>query len=357
MVGVTGFIYHPNYLKYQFGPNHPFQPVREKYTLDLLRELEVFNEKARYYEPQPAIEEDLLYVHSIDYIKFVKKMCERGYGYLDHGDTPVTKELYDGACSVVGGTIFGAKLIMEGDISHSFNPGGGLHHAKVDSASGFCVFNDIAIATRVLQKNYGLRRIAIIDIDGHHGDGTQKIFYDEDILKISFHRVGIFPGTGYIDEAGIGVGKGYSVNIPLPSGVDDKSYLYAFREIVPHLIEKYEPEMIINQFGVDSHYQDPLVGLSLTTKSYEEISKIIHDLAHRFSEGRLLILGGGGYNVHNTARCWTIMFITISQALPETSRKKYGELFDRRYQPPNKEVYKRVKLTIEEIKKRTFHIN
>ena len=357
MVGVSAFIYHPDYLKYQFGPDHPFKSIREKYTLDSLRELGVFDEKAKYYEPKPATEEDLLSVHSTEYVQFVKKMCERGYGYLDHGDTPATKELYEGACSRVGGSILGAKLIMDGNVSHAFNPGGGLHHAKADSASGFCVFNDIAIATRFLQKNYGLRRIAIVDVDGHHGDGTQEIFYDEAILKISLQRVGIFPGTGYVDEMGIGAGRGYSVNIPLPGGVDDETYLYAFKEIVPPLIEEYDPEIIINQFGVDGHYQDPLVGLALTTRGYEEISKTMHDLAHRFSNGRLLILGGGGYDVHNTARCWAIMFATVSEALPEKSREKYQRLFDKEFLALNEEVFSVVQKTVGEVKNRIFPLH
>lgn len=357
MVGMSAFIYHPDYLKYQFGPEHPFKPIREKYTLDLLQELGVFGKRVKCFEPKPATEEDLFSVHSMDYINFVKKMCERGYGYLDQGDTPATRGLYEGACSAVGGSILGAKLIMDGKVSHAFNPGGGLHHAKADSASGFCVFNDIAVATRFLQKNYGLKRIAIVDIDGHHGDGTQGIFYDEAVLKISLQRVGIFPGTGYVDEMGEGAGRGYSVNIPLPRGVDDESYLYAFREVVPPLIEEYDPEIIVNQFGVDGHYQDPLVGLALTTGAYEAISKIMHYLAHRFSNGRLLILGGGGYGVNNTARCWAIMFTTVSEALPKESREKYTRLFDKKSPTCSDEVRRLVQETVGEVKRRIFPLH
>ena len=357
MTGITAFIYHPDYLRYQFGPSHPFKPIREKYTLDLLRELRVFDGKVKYYEPTPANEEDLLLVHSKEYVDFVKRMCEQGYGYLDYGDTPAIKGLYEGACSVVGGSILGAKLLMDGDVSHAFNPGGGLHHAKQDSASGFCVFNDVAITTRFLKKTYGLKKIAIVDVDGHHGDGTQEILYSEPVLKISTHRIGIFPGTGYVDEVGVNAGKGYSVNIPLPRGADDKAYLYAFNEVVPPLIEMYKPEMIINQFGVDGHYQDPLVGLALTTGIYQEVSRIIHDLAHKFSGGKLLILGGGGYNVHNTTRCWATMFVTVSEALPETSKKKYRELLDKKILIPNRGALDTVRKTVEKIKRDIFPIH
>jgi acetoin utilization protein AcuC len=167
MTAVTAFLYTDSYLKYQFGPAHPFQPIREKNSLDLLQKLHVFNGKAQHLEPPPATKEDLLTVHTKEYVDFVERMCNEGRGYLDSGDTPATKYLYGGALSVVGGSLLGAKLVLDGEVDHAFNPGGGLHHAKADRASGFCVFNDIAVAIRFLQKNYGLKRIVVIDIDGH----------------------------------------------------------------------------------------------------------------------------------------------------------------------------------------------
>ncbi|MDI6826638.1 MAG: acetoin utilization protein AcuC [Candidatus Aenigmarchaeota archaeon] len=357
MSGVTAFVYSDDYLNYQFGPTHPFQPIREKYTFDLLKDLEIFDEKAKHYKPDPASEEDLLLVHSKDYIEFVKKMSEKGRGYLDYGDTPATKGIYEAACSVVGGNLLAADLIMNGKVSHAFNPAGGLHHAKRDRAAGFCVFNDIAIVTRYLQKNYNLERIAIVDIDGHHGDGTQQIFYNEPILKISLHKYGFgfYPGTGDVIEIGDGPGRGYSVNIPLPEGTSDKTYLYAFNEIVPPLIKKYKPEILINQFGVDAHYQDPLVGLSLTTKSYEKISSTMHELAHEISGGRYLIVGGGGYNIKNVVRCWTIMFVTVSGVRPKNTQR-YEELFDPEIKEEDRTLEK-VKETVERLKKMIFPLH
>jgi acetoin utilization protein AcuC len=357
MTKSTVFIYHDDYLKYQFGPNHPFQPIREKYTLNLLRELKIFNEQTRYVQPSPATRDDLLTVHHKDYVDYVKKMCLIGRGYLDQGDTPATKGLYEGTCSVVGGSLKGARLIMEGQVDHAFNPGGGLHHANIDRASGFCVFNDIAVTVRLLQHYYGLKRILVLDVDGHHGDGTQDIFYEEPILTISTHRIGIFPGTGYVDEIGEGNGKGYSVNVPLPSGTFHDAYIYAYKEIISPLIEGYKPEFIINQFGVDGHYQDPLVGLALTTKTYYEISQMVHKLAHRFANGRLLIVGGGGYNVNNVARCWTIMFSTISQTLPEDMKQKYNDLFDKDLPFKNQNVFEQVKNVVTRIKKTVFPLH
>ncbi|MFQ6075203.1 MAG: hypothetical protein ACE5Z5_03570 [Candidatus Bathyarchaeia archaeon] len=177
MTGTTALIYDDAYLSYQFGPDHPLQPTRVKYTLDLIKEFKLLNGKARLYSPKAASEEDLRSVHSPEYVNTVKRMSAVGRGFLDSGDTPATKGIFEAACSVVGGSILGADLIMKGEVRHAFNPGGGHHHAKRDGASGFSVFNDIAIAVRRLQRRYGVRRVAIIDIDGHHADGTQEIFY------------------------------------------------------------------------------------------------------------------------------------------------------------------------------------
>lgn len=356
MTGLSAFLFHDDYLKYQFGPSHPFKPIREKLTLDLLREIGIFDNKIRVYEPEPATENDLLLVHSKEYIQYVKKTCEKGFGYLDYGDTPAKKGLYEGACRVVGGSILGCKLILDGEVNHVFNPGGGLHHAKADSASGFCVFNDIAIAIRYLQRIYEVKRIAIVDIDGHHGDGTQDLMYYEPFLKISLHRFGIFPGTGRITEIGAGNGKGYSINIPLQGGTGDEAYLYAFKEVVQPLIESYKPEILINQFGVDGHYQDPLVGLALTTKTYLNVANTMHTLAHRLCDGKLLVVGGGGYNIENTVRCWAIAFLTIC-GCKYKNNLKFKKLFDERPPQQDKRVLETTQKTVEDIKKLIFPIH
>ena len=314
MTGATGFVYSDDYLKYNFGPSHPFQPIREKNTFALLNELGVFGEKVRHYEPKPASETDLYLAHSDGYVKFVKKMSDVGSGYLDYGDTPASKGIYEGSLAVVGGSIMCADLIMNGGVSHAFNPGGGLHHAKSDRAAGFCVFNDIAITIRYIQKKYGVKRIAVVDIDGHYGDGTQEILRREPIMKIDLHRsgMGFYPGTGFVDEIGEGEGEGYSINVPLPAGTGDNAYLKAFTELVPPLIRSYKPEILLNQFGVDGHYADPLVGLSLTTKTFGTVASVLHSLASELCQGKYLIFGGGGYSPVDVVRCWATMFLTIS---------------------------------------------
>ena len=358
----TAFLYDDDYLGYDFGPAHPLRPKRYKDTFELLQKLGVFDETVKHYRPSRATEEDLMLVHSPEYIQRVKKQCETGTGYLDYGDTPARRGVYEASCAKVGGSILGADLIMRGDVNHAFNVGGGLHHATRDSAAGFCVFNDVAIAARHLQKRQGLKRIAIVDVDGHHGDGTQRTFYREPILTISLHRYGggflgrFYPGTGAVDEIGEGDGTGYSVNVPLPMGTFDEAYLEAFNEIVPPLIEKYRPEILLNQFGVDTHYQDPLVGLALTTKSYVEISSTLHRLAHRISGGRYLIFGGGGYEPSNVSRCWALMFINVAEVKPK-DEELYRGLFDKDTRAQNPEILRRVRETIKDVKKTIFPLH
>ncbi len=343
----SAFIYSDTYLKYNLGRTHPLKPDRCKQTLEILKGLNVFDDEyVLLVEPPPATEDELMLVHTEDYINFVKRMSERGYGVLDFGDTPVTKGIYDGAVARVGGSLEGARLILSGRVAHAFNFGGGWHHARSDRAAGFCVFNDVAIAARFFLKK-GMK-VAIVDVDGHHGDGTQEEFYEEkDVLTISFHRYGpgFYPGTGDVNETGEGEGEGYAVNVPLPAGTDDKSYIYAFREIVPPLISAFRPDVIIQQFGVDSHYEDPLVGLSLTTHAYEEIAHIMHNISHDTCDGRYLVLGGGGYS-KNVARSWAIIFITVSEA--KCDRNAYEKLHDTHSSGDNirddvREVVERVK--------------
>ena len=352
------FIYGDAYLRYWFGPGHPFKSTRALDTLRLLRELGLFNGKAKHCVPEPASEEELRLVHSQEYIDFVKHACERGTGFLDFGDTPATRGLYEGARHVVGGSLLGARMLMEGEAAHAFNPGGGLHHAMADSASGFCVFNDIAIAARYLQKRHHGVRIAILDLDGHHGDGTQAILYREPILKISLHRSGIFPGTGYPDELGDGPGRGYSVNLPLPGGTNDELFLHAYKEAVLPLVEHYAPEIIMVQCGVDGHLGDPLVGLDLTAKTYITVCRTMHALAHRLCDGRLLLFGGGGYDIENTVRCWTVMFATILDELPADAQTRYRKLATAvAPAPTNPAAAREVKRSVEQVKRLIFPIH
>lgn len=353
MTGKSYFIYSEDYLKYQFGPTHPFQPVRGKMALDLLMKKGAFRDKARVVEPEPATVDDLLLVHSREYVEFVRRQTALGHGFLDFGDTPATKGLFEASCTVVGGSIMGAKQIFDGECTHAFNVGGGLHHAKSNAASGFCVFNDIAVAVKWLQKNRGAKRIAVIDIDGHHGDGTQSIFYNEPILKISFQRIGIFPQTGYVDEIGEGEGEGYSVNIPLGGSTGDERFLYAYREVVPPLLRWYKPEIVFFVCGIDGHQGDPLADLSLTSRTYVSVAESLHELTHELCQGKLLLLGGGGYLLDVTARCWALIFAVVSQTV---SPSEYADLLDKEVAETHQNM-SRIKDTVEEVRQTIFKMH
>ncbi len=326
----------------EYSDWHIESPERVRKAYEILK-----SKGYEFIEPEPASEEDILKVHTKEHLERIKN------GDFYDPDTPAYENIYEYARLAAGGAIKAAK---EMGFSLMRPPG---HHVGKNGVAlgaatlGFCYFNNIAIAVKYLNLP-----TLIIDIDGHHGNGTQEIFYKDPILKISFHRYDewprpFYPGTGKVEEIGEGEGLGFSVNVPLPIGTGDEDYLYAFNEIVPPLIESYKPEIIIHQFGVDAHYQDPLVHLSLTTKAYKEISEITHHLAHKFSNGKYLILGGGGYEPRNVARCWAIMFITISESKIK-DLKKYNELFDA---PINKERKTKVKEIVEEIKKIIFPLH
>ena len=323
MSGTTAFLYNDDFMLYQFGPGHPFQPIREKLALDTLSSLGVFECGPRVVVPGPVDLEHLHRVHPPEFVSFVERTCQAN-GELDQGDTPANPGLFKGALAAVGATLRGAQGIMAGEFEHAFNPAGGLHHAHPTRASGFCVFNDVAVAVRALQMDFGLQRIAVVDIDGHHGDGTQDIFYEESgVLTVSLHRYGrgFFPGSGSTEERGEGEGRGYNMNIPLPPGTDDNLYLRAFRALVIPALRSYQPQFIIHQFGTDGHYKDPLVGLGLTTRGYEEIARMTHEAAHQLCDGRYLVVGGGGYDIDATRRTWSIMFAGLSGAYPHGSAR------------------------------------
>jgi acetoin utilization protein AcuC len=234
----------------------------------------------------------------------------------------------------------------------AFNYSGGLHHAHPARASGFCIFNDVAVAIRRLIRR-GVR-VAYVDIDAHHGDGVQAAFSDTDqVLTVSLHQDGrtLFPGSGFVDETGRGAGEGYSVNVPLPPHTDDEIYLWAFRQVVPPLIRRFEPDVLVSQLGVDTHYRDPLTHLALTTEGHETL---IQELA-ALAPARWLACGGGGYNLDVVPRSWTLAFGVMSEqsfpdALPDSYRTRYGgrRLRDREGPALREDVRARIRSRVEE---------
>jgi len=347
----TAFLYHERY------DGRGFSPISDswrRYRLghDLLRELGLL-ERVRQVRPEPVAERELERAHSAAFIRWVREQSERGEGRFDRS-TPIYPGLYQRALIAVGASLTGARMVAVGTAAHAFNPGGGLHHAARERASGFCVFNDVVVAVRALQDEFGLRRIAVVDVDGHHGDGTQEELYHEPVLYISLHRYDgrFYPGTGTTGELGAGAGLGYTANVPLPRRCGDEPYLYALRDLVVPLLRAYRPEVIILQYGVDGHFQDPLVRLALTTAAYAETAGALHDLAHELCEGRLLVTGGGGYNPDIAARCWAILVATLADERPTPAHPRYGRLFDREPAPADPAAMDSVQAAVAYLRER-----
>lgn len=288
------FAYHDDFNKYDLGKDHPLIGDKPRRTLQFLKERN-FESLLDIKEPEPAREKDILKVHTNRYLEEVRFLSEKG-GYLSL-DTPVPKGLYNVALLAVGGTLLAGEALFRG-YNISVNPLGGFHHACRDRSSGFCIFNDIAVVIEYLKEKYDIGRIAVIDLDVHHANGTQEIYYeDPSVLLISFHQDGrtLYPGTGFIDEIGKGKGEGYTINHPFLPLSGNESYIYAFKEVIPEIVRKFKPHLIIYQAGVDTHHADPLASILLTYPIYHFFAQEIKELSKQTCK-RLLVLLGGGYN-------------------------------------------------------------
>ena len=342
MGGRTTLLYSEKFLDYNLGPLHPLRPVRVKLTHDLIQSKGLLSEdEIKITVPRVASEEEILLFHEKEYVRLVQKYSERGSGLLDAGDTPAFKGCFEATSLVVGASLEACDNIMQGKFAHAFNPSGGLHHAHPERASGFCIFNDPAISVNYLKTKYKISRLVYIDIDAHHGDGVMYGYYsDPSLLDIDFHENGkyIFPGTGFPDEIGENEAKGLKLNIPLLPGTGDEAYLMAFHKLVPDIVRRFQPEMILVQCGADGHADDRLAHLRLTTNVYREVVSEMHSLAHELCEGRLLLFGGGGYTLANVPRVWTTAFAALSgkkldNQIPEHWSRGFRELTGE--DPPN----------------------
>lgn len=290
---------------YHFGEQHPFGPKRYLAFKDEFERREL-NNKVLLSKPQQASEKQLALFHSQDYIKKVKTLSQIGEGYLDCGDTPALKGIYESACTVVGSALKAVDLIMQGECDIIFTPIAGLHHATRDNAAGFCVFNDCGVAIEYLRQQYNLKRIAYVDIDAHHGDGVFYSFEDDpDLCIVDFHQDGasLYPGTGFINETGKNQAKGTKFNIPLPANSTDKM-VNTLWENAEDFIDKFKPEFILFQCGADSLAGDPITQLNLSSKFHAHVASRLALLANKHCEGRLLAMGGGGYNLNNIKMAW-----------------------------------------------------
>jgi acetoin utilization protein AcuC len=272
-----------------------------------------------------ASDDELTLVHTAPYVDAVRRAGHGSTGGLwafgfGSADNPVFPDMHEAAARVVGATLVAAEAVHSGRAQHAFNPSGGMHHAMAAKVSGFCVYDDPAVAIAWLLDR-GVARVAYVDVDVHHGDGPQAIFFaDPRVLTISLHQDGrtLFPGTGAVDEIGAGDAVGTSVNVPLPPLTGDDDWLRAFEEVVPPLVEAFRPEVLVTQLGCDTHHSDPLANLSLSTAAYRRAAATLHDLAHRVCDGRWVATGGGGYQwARVVPRAWTLYFAEMAGFEPD----------------------------------------
>ncbi|HZD73875.1 MAG TPA: acetoin utilization protein AcuC [Actinomycetota bacterium] len=345
MTGAVTVVWDEGLLAYDFGPEHPLRPGRAALTMALAREAGLL-ERTKVITPMALSGGDLARVHDLDYLAAVQAASESGLPVLDYGlapgDNPPFPGMHEAATLVCGATVAAAAAVLAGDALHAFSPAGGLHHAMPSQASGFCIYNDPAVAIAWMLEQ-GVERVAYVDVDVHHGDGVEAVFAKEPrVLTISVHESGrfLFPGTGFAHEIGEGAALGTIANLPLPPSTTDDLYLPAFDAIVPQLVRAFEPDVLVTQLGCDSHYTDPLAHLGLTTRAYAELAGRLHDLAHTVTKGRWLATGGGGYQWASVVpRAWcSYLAEMLGTGLPERlpdgflteASERYGVTLDPR---------------------------
>jgi len=339
----TAVVFTPKYLNHKTGLGHPESPARLRGIMKELKRSGLLETgKCSLVEPEAASIEEVKLVHESDYIQLVKRVCASGGGLLDLGDTLVSPESFEVALFAAGGALKAVDLVMAGEFRNAFalvRPPG--HHAGPYYALGFCIFNNAAIAAAHLLRVFNLDRVLILDVDAHHGNGTQEIFYDNDkVLYISLHQDPTdFPGTGFADE--VGEGEGHTVNIPFPFRIDDQVYLEAFNKIVVPIVRQYKPQFIVVSAGFDNHYSDPVASLSLSALSYVETFGKVLELASEFCMGRLMAVLEGGYSRSFLGRM-AVAVIAKMAGIPYPIKDK---------QPvAGPKIQKRAKKILEEVK-------
>lgn len=289
--------------KHPAPPGHPENAERLKYALENVMQSDIANELINF-TPRSVDISPVYNIHSEDYLNSVRDLAGRGGGYLD-GDTYLTSGSYDAARQTASAAIAAAESIAGGEIRRILlagRPPG--HHAEREHGMGFCIINNAAVAAEVLTSRHKFKRVAIIDWDVHHGNGTQHAFYHRrDVFYISLHRYPFYPGSGASAERGMGEGEGYTLNIPLPGGTAAEKYLEVFRESAIRALEEYRPEFIIISCGFDAHVDDPLGGMGMTEDAYGEMTRLLVELSNRYSKGRILSLLEGGYNGVSNGLC------------------------------------------------------
>ena len=319
--GPATVVFDPSLTEYDFGAAHPMSPLRVDLTMRLATELGVAGGSGLRMVDAPVADADLIAtVHEPALIEAVCRMGRRpGPGEEGRGlgtdDNPVFAGMDHAAAHVVGASAEAFRQVWSGESLHSANITGGLHHAMADRASGFCIYNDVAVGIRWL-LDHGARRVAYVDVDVHHGDGVEAIFWDDPrVLTISLHESGrfLFPGTGFADDVGGPQAQGTAVNVALPPGTADAGWLRAFHAVVPPLLREFAPDVLVTQHGCDSHAEDPLAHLLLSVDGQRAAYLALHDLAHEVAGGRWVATGGGGYAVVDVVpRAWTHLLAIVA---------------------------------------------
>ena len=339
--GPATVVFDDTLTAYDFGPDHPMAPVRIDLTVALARDLGVIGAGGLPLVPAPIATDDQIHtVHDARLIEAVQRMSRTpGAGAealgLGTPDNPVFAGMHQAAAHVVGASLAAFDQVASGTSLHSANITGGLHHAMPDRAAGFCVYNDVAVGIRSLLDR-GIGKVAYVDIDVHHGDGVEKVFWDDPrVLTISLHESGrfLFPGTGAASDLGGPGAEGSAVNVSLPPGTGDAGWLRAFHAVVPDLLRAFAPDVLVTQHGCDSHLADPLADLQLTVDGQRAAALALHDLAHETAGGRWVALGGGGYAVVDVVpRTWTHLLAVVGGrpvdphvATPESWRETVRE--------------------------------
>ena len=326
--GPATAVFDPSLTRYDFGPGHPMSPVRVDLTFRLAEALGVVGDRLRLVEAFPATDEQLLTVHDREFLDAVVRAGTDGTHDERHGlgsdDNPVFRDMHCATARVVGATIGACQQVWSGESLHSANIAGGLHHGMPTRASGFCVYNDVAVGIQHL-LDQGAERVAYVDIDVHHGDGVERVFWDDPrVLTVSLHETGqmLFPGTGFPQDSGGPEAPGSAVNVALPPGTSDAGWLRAFHAVVPPLLRAWDPEVLVTQHGCDSHIEDPLAHLMLTVDGQRAAYLALHDLAHEVCDGRWVVTGGGGYALVDVVpRAWTHLLAIVAGTplAPETA--------------------------------------
>ncbi len=334
MTGSACVVFDETLTDYDFGHGHPMTPVRVDLTMRLAKALGVVGPGGMPQVPAPVATEDVIAkVHSEQYIETVRKVSanphrlhlERGLG---SDDNPAFAGMHEATAHVVGASVEAARRVWQGEVKHAANIAGGLHHAMRDYASGFCIYNDTAIAIQSL-LDQGAERVAYVDVDVHHGDGVQTAFYnDPRVLTISLHETPrtLFPGTGTPDETGGPEAPGSAVNVALPPGTSDAGWLRAFHAVVPPILIEWKPQILVTQQGCDSHIEDPLAHLMLTVDGQCAAYRALHALAHSLCDGRWVAVGGGGYAIVDVVpRAWSHLLGLVAGAPVDPRTETPGE--------------------------------